>query len=226
VQPVASSLPCNEKEWNSGNRARSTYSEWHHLAFRSPSQPSDRRLPWQRAYSRDRRQWCLPDRLRVPARPRARAGGGGPPVRKRQRQDRTAIPPRYRCEAVHSPAVEAPPKRPARPPRLLGEPLRSLRRIHLPRAQRRWFGHDAVHLPLRKRAAKIRWMAGYPFEILTWPRADCRYLMGHFNAGWPWERDYLVGGRSLVPMVKIWAHDHLCLFGRPLLLAAEPRRHR
>ena len=30
---------------------------------------------------------------------------------------------------------------------------------------------------------KVRWMAGYPFEVLSWPRADCRYLMGVFNAG-------------------------------------------
>ena len=68
---------------------------------------------------------------------------------------------------------------------------------------------------------KVRTMAGYPFEVLSWPRMDCRYLMGLFNAGWPWERDYLAGRRSRVPVVKIWAYDHLCLFDRgvPLPLA-------
>ncbi len=36
---------------------------------------------------------------------------------------------------------------------------------------------------------KVRWMAAYPFEVLDWPRADCRYLMGLFNAGRPWQRE-------------------------------------
>ena len=52
-------------------------------------------------------------------------------------------------------------------------------------------------------------MAGYPFEALSWPRSDCRYLMGLFNAGWLWERDYLASRRSMVPLVKIWAYDHV-----------------
>ncbi|MBI3697188.1 MAG: hypothetical protein HY238_20430, partial [Acidobacteria bacterium] len=70
---------------------------------------------------------------------------------------------------------------------------------------------------------KVRWMAGYPFEVLSWPRADCRYLMGIFNAGWPWERDYLIARRSCVPLIKIWAYDHLCLFGRGVPLPLEER---
>jgi hypothetical protein len=73
---------------------------------------------------------------------------------------------------------------------------------------------------------KVRWMAGYPFEVLFWPRADCRYLMGLFNAGWPWQRDYLVGRRSRVGQIKIWAYDHFGLFGRSLLLPKEARSHR
>ncbi len=31
---------------------------------------------------------------------------------------------------------------------------------------------------------KVRWMAGYPFEVLSWPREACRYLEGNFNSGW------------------------------------------
>ena len=30
---------------------------------------------------------------------------------------------------------------------------------------------------------KVRWKTGYPFEVLSWSGADCRYLMGLFNAG-------------------------------------------
>ncbi len=73
---------------------------------------------------------------------------------------------------------------------------------------------------------KVRWMAGYPFEVLSWSRADCRYLMGLFNAGWPWERDYLAGRRSRVAVIKIWAYDHLCLFGRGVPIPRERRSFR
>ncbi|MEB2361906.1 MAG: hypothetical protein OZ929_11260 [Bryobacterales bacterium] len=73
---------------------------------------------------------------------------------------------------------------------------------------------------------KVRAMAAYPFEVLTWPRNDCRYLMGHFNSGWPWQRDYLAAQRARTPLVKLWAYDHLCLFSRPLPLPLPPRRQR
>ncbi len=36
--------------------------------------------------------------------------------------------------------------------------------------------------------------------------------MGLFNAGWPWERDCLVGRRSRVPLVKIWAYTTCACF--------------
>jgi hypothetical protein len=32
--------------------------------------------------------------------------------------------------------------------------------------------------------------------------------MSHFNAGWPWERDYLIGRRILVPLMKLWVFDY------------------
>ena len=50
--------------------------------------------------------------------------------------------------------------------------------------------------------------------------------MGHFNAGWTWQRDYLTGKRLRVPLIKLWAYDHLSLFGRDLPLISESRRHR
>jgi hypothetical protein len=40
--------------------------------------------------------------------------------------------------------------------------------------------------------------------------------MGLFNAGWPWERDR-------VPVIKIWAYDHRCLFGRGVALPLVER---
>jgi hypothetical protein len=50
--------------------------------------------------------------------------------------------------------------------------------------------------------------------------------MGHFNPGWPFARDYLTARRTLVPLIKLWAYDHLCLFARRLPLPAESRSHR
>jgi hypothetical protein len=73
---------------------------------------------------------------------------------------------------------------------------------------------------------KVRWMAGYPFEVLSWPRSASRYLAGNFNPGWPFARDYLATRRTLVPLIKLWAYDHLCLYARRLPLPSECRSHR
>jgi len=32
--------------------------------------------------------------------------------------------------------------------------------------------------------------------------------MGLFNAGWPWECDYLIRRRILVPLTKLWIDDY------------------
>jgi hypothetical protein len=73
---------------------------------------------------------------------------------------------------------------------------------------------------------KVHWMAGYPFEVLAWSREHCRYLMGVFNAGWPWQRDYLAAQRERATVVKFWAYDHLCLFSRTIPLPIESRLKR
>jgi len=64
--------------------------------------------------------------------------------------------------------------------------------------------------------------AGYPFTALTWDVAHCRYLMGLYYAAWPWRREYVAAVGTRVPLVKLWAYDHVCLFGwpaRPVSLA-------
>jgi hypothetical protein len=63
-------------------------------------------------------------------------------------------------------------------------------------------------------------------HVDSWQSAACRYLMGHFNPGWPFARDYLTARRTLVPLIKLWASDHLSLFARPLPLPTESRSHR
>jgi hypothetical protein len=73
---------------------------------------------------------------------------------------------------------------------------------------------------------KVSWLAGYPLEVHGWRRSACRYLMGNFNPGWPFARDYLTARRTLVPLIKLWAYDHLCLYARSLPLPSESRNHR
>ena len=69
-------------------------------------------------------------------------------------------------------------------------------------------------------------MAGYPFEVLSWPHSACRYLMGHFTFGWPFACDYLTARRGLVSLIEFSAYDHFCLFARRLPLPAESGPHR
>lgn len=65
--------------------------------------------------------------------------------------------------------------------------------------------------------------AAYPFAELEWSSSDCGYLMGLFNPGWPWEREFLASRRQLPAIVKIWAYDQICLYGRGVPLPAEAR---
>jgi len=65
--------------------------------------------------------------------------------------------------------------------------------------------------------------AAYPFQELAWLAADCGYLMGLFNPGWPWEREFLAGSRQLPGIMKMWAYDHICLYGRGVPLPEEAR---
>lgn len=65
--------------------------------------------------------------------------------------------------------------------------------------------------------------AAYPYNELAWTASDCGYLMGLFNPGWPWEREFLTSMRRLPSIVKMWAYDHMCLYGRCIPLPVEAR---
>jgi hypothetical protein len=64
----------------------------------------------------------------------------------------------------------------------------------------------------------------YPFTELAWDKAHCRYLMGWYYYGWPWQRECLAVRSAGVPLMKTWAYDHLCLFGWPLPLISKRAR--
>jgi hypothetical protein len=77
------------------------------------------------------------------------------------------------------------------------------------------FGSGTRSLDLAREA--IRW----PFTEAQWPKAKCRYLVPVFNQGCPWEAEYLAAREAGVPLINLWAWDHVCLFGWRL---DEPQR--
>jgi hypothetical protein len=90
-----------------------------------------------------------------------------------------------------------------------------------------WFRIEGFQFGrLDRNLDQIARMVRYPFEELAWPRADVKYLMGHFDFGWLWQRDYLHARPAQVPQINLWAYDHMCLFKRELPMPTEPRRSR
>jgi hypothetical protein len=66
--------------------------------------------------------------------------------------------------------------------------------------------------------------AQYPWKELAWDQANCRYLIGLYYGTWPWLREFVNVNRLGLPAIKIWAFDHLCLFGWPVPLPTTDDR--
>jgi len=66
--------------------------------------------------------------------------------------------------------------------------------------------------------------AAYPWTELAWDQAHCRYLMGLYYGTWPWLREFVNASRLGLPAIKLWAYDHLCLFGWPVPLPTTDDR--
>ena len=66
--------------------------------------------------------------------------------------------------------------------------------------------------------------AQYPWTELAWDQAHSRYLLGLYYATWPWLREFVKVNRLGLPAIKLWAYDHLCLFGWPLPLPTSDDR--
>jgi hypothetical protein len=48
--------------------------------------------------------------------------------------------------------------------------------------------------------------------------------MGLYYGAWPWRREFVNASRLGLPSIKLWAYDHLCLFGWPFPLPATVDR--
>jgi hypothetical protein len=60
----------------------------------------------------------------------------------------------------------------------------------------------------------------FPYAVLGWDEAHCRYLQGWYYSGWPWVAEYRAAVATGLPLIKFWALDHLCLYGWALPLPA------
>ena len=54
-----------------------------------------------------------------------------------------------------------------------------------------------------------------------WPQSAVRYLAPVFNGGCPWTQEYRLAKDLGIPVINLWAFDHVCIFGLEL---SEPRR--
>src|SRR6202453_4958230 len=58
----------------------------------------------------------------------------------------------------------------------------------------------------------------------SWPLTATAYLVPWFNGGCPWTMEYVSALSQSIPLICLWAFDHLCLFSWPLPLPKEISR--
>ena len=67
--------------------------------------------------------------------------------------------------------------------------------------------------------------AAFPYTApLSWAKSDSAYLVPIFNGGCPWKADYLQASNKAVPLIVLWAFDHLNLLSWPVPLPKNKRR--
>lgn len=67
------------------------------------------------------------------------------------------------------------------------------------------FGSQERHLD------KQRYVMRFPYQVLSWDKADCAYNLPWFNAGCPWEAEYRAWQSEGIPLLMLWAWDHMAL---------------
>ena len=79
------------------------------------------------------------------------------------------------------------------------------------------FGAWSRNLDLARTAIRL------PIE-LGWPKDSVRYLVPVFRPASAWEREYLMARAEGVPIVNLWAYDHICLYGLQVQAPSQPSR--
>ena len=78
------------------------------------------------------------------------------------------------------------------------------------------FGAWSRNLDLARTAIR------FPIE-LGWPRDSIRHLVPIFRPGYPWGKEVDLAKGDGIPVVNLWAYDHICIYGWPV---AETSRGR
>lgn len=73
-----------------------------------------------------------------------------------------------------------------------------------------------------KAARAISWAFTEPGW--SWSKADCAYMIPIWNSGVIWEKEYLECRAQGIPLIGVWAFDHLMKQSWPLPLPREARR--
>jgi hypothetical protein len=56
---------------------------------------------------------------------------------------------------------------------------------------------------------------------LGWPKDSLRHMVAVFQPGYPWQKECLTALGEGIPVVNLWAFDHICLLG----MDPNPARH-
>lgn len=79
------------------------------------------------------------------------------------------------------------------------------------------FGSASRDLNLARQAME------FPIQ-LGWPLDSIRYLIPVFNGGCPWIREYKMAKQLGIPVINLWAFDHVCIFGLQVTEPSRPAR--
>ncbi|HYI96587.1 MAG TPA: hypothetical protein VEX68_23800 [Bryobacteraceae bacterium] len=81
------------------------------------------------------------------------------------------------------------------------------------------FGAWSRNLDLARTAIEL------PFT-LGWPKDSVRHLVPVFRSGYAWEKEIGIAHSAGVPVINLWAFDHVCIFGLPTVPGASGRSQR
>ncbi len=69
----------------------------------------------------------------------------------------------------------------------------------------------------------VRDVMEFPIQ-LGWPEDSIRYMLPVFNGGCPWLSEYKLAVGLRVPVINLWAFDHVCIFNLRVAEPAKPAR--
>jgi len=69
----------------------------------------------------------------------------------------------------------------------------------------------------------VRAVMEFPIQS-GWPLDSIRYMLPVFNGGCPWVGEYKMAKGMRIPVINLWAFDHVCIFNLRVAEPAKPAR--